>query len=250
MCSQFPSSDNVLSFFVGTHSVSLPNQVMLIVFKKDTGSVSIIRYPHEGEIKHITAHPTDSYLISTVSSLITNGTQSRPCRIWRTNDSKSLQIQSTFPHQNCLSLEFDSSGRSNAFVTCSNGAYLWDIDNEDVKMQITCEGILCGQWTASGNIVALNQRGLMRIFDSRIGSEMHCINGSSDSTVVLYDTHSHDLSADNVVKIYDDHEESVYGVDWSKNDSWNFASLSYDGKVSINTMPNKERHDTLLADYE
>ncbi|KAH3759482.1 EARP-interacting protein [Pelomyxa schiedti] len=44
---------------------------------------------------------------------------------------------------------------------------------------------------------------------------------------------------DSAIKVYDDHEDSVYGLAWSActNSSWNFASLSYDGHLLVNTVP-------------
>eukprot|EP01105_Mastigella_eilhardi_P005892 TRINITY_DN17577_c0_g1_i1.p1 TRINITY_DN17577_c0_g1~~TRINITY_DN17577_c0_g1_i1.p1 ORF type:complete len:395 (-),score=107.86 TRINITY_DN17577_c0_g1_i1:64-1248(-) len=47
------------------------------------------------------------------------------------------------------------------------------------------------------------------------------------------------LPPDGIVKTYDDHEDSVYGLAWgaSSSSSWNFASLSYVGRVVVNYVP-------------
>ena len=42
---------------------------------------------------------------------------------------------------------------------------------------------------------------------------------------------------DGQVSLYDEHEDSCYAVAWSLGDPWLFASSSYDGRVSINTVP-------------
>jgi hypothetical protein len=46
---------------------------------------------------------------------------------------------------------------------------------------------------------------------------------------------------DRLLKSYQDHDDSVYSVAWSASEEgWNwstFASLSYDGRVVINRVP-------------
>jgi len=53
---------------------------------------------------------------------------------------------------------------------------------------------------------------------------------------------------DKLIKTYDDHEDSVYSICWSNPDlnPWAFASLSYDGRVVINKVPDQEVLDNLL----
>ncbi|VDP05129.1 unnamed protein product [Soboliphyme baturini] len=50
---------------------------------------------------------------------------------------------------------------------------------------------------------------------------------------------------DGVIRRYEDHEESVYCCEWSSVDPWVFASLSYDGRVIINTVPRKIKYSIL-----
>ena len=52
-------------------------------------------------------------------------------------------------------------------------------------------------------------------------------------------------ATDSVVKEYEEHEDSVYCVEWSGIDPWVFASLSYDGRLVINHVPNKEKFHIL-----
>lgn len=42
---------------------------------------------------------------------------------------------------------------------------------------------------------------------------------------------------DGKIKTFEDHEDSVYCAEWSANDPWVFASLSYDGRLVINFVP-------------
>ncbi|KAJ2359201.1 phosphatidylserine decarboxylase 1 [Coemansia erecta] len=51
---------------------------------------------------------------------------------------------------------------------------------------------------------------------------------------------------DGLVAQYDDHETSVYAARWSNADPWVFASLSFDGRLVINTVPQEEKYKILL----
>ena len=42
---------------------------------------------------------------------------------------------------------------------------------------------------------------------------------------------------DGVLRKFQGHEESVYACAWSNADPWTFASLSYDGRMVVNTVP-------------
>ena len=48
------------------------------------------------------------------------------------------------------------------------------------------------------------------------------------------------------VRSFDVHEDSVYSTSWSASDAWIFASLSYDGRVAINRVPDSEKYKILL----
>lgn len=48
------------------------------------------------------------------------------------------------------------------------------------------------------------------------------------------------------VRSFDEHEESVYGVAWSACDPFVFVSVSYDGRVVLNHVPQTEKYKILL----
>jgi WD40 repeat protein len=54
--------------------------------------------------------------------------------------------------------------------------------------------------------------------------------------------------SDGLIKTYNEHEDSVYSVAWSRSevDAWVFASLSFDGRVVINEVPQEEKYKILL----
>ncbi|KAJ2745122.1 hypothetical protein GGI20_002420 [Coemansia sp. BCRC 34301] len=70
----------------------------------------------------------------------------------------------------------------------------------------------------------------------------------SVSSASAADTHEDEgpRPTDGLVMQYDDHESSVYAVQWSANDPWVFASLSFDGRLVINTVPREEKYKILL----
>mmetsp|Transcript_18287 Transcript_18287/g.45960 ORF Transcript_18287/g.45960 Transcript_18287/m.45960 type:complete len:359 (+) Transcript_18287:143-1219(+) len=45
---------------------------------------------------------------------------------------------------------------------------------------------------------------------------------------------------------FDEHDDSVYGAAWSETDPWVFATLSYDGRVVVNQVPNGTKYKILL----
>ncbi|ORX71553.1 WD40 repeat-like protein [Linderina pennispora] len=77
-------------------------------------------------------------------------------------------------------------------------------------------------------------------------------DGQADSTDGPIDDFDYDESdgigrpADGLVAQFDDHETSVYAAHWSAADPWVFASLSFDGRMVINTVPREEKYKILL----
>jgi len=81
---------------------------------------------------------------------------------------------------------------------------------------------------------------------------------SSDSQIDLwnvlsissvYSEHSTGTKrGDHLVRTFTEHEESIYSISWSCKDTWVFASLSYDGRVVINYVPQSEIDAILLKE--
>ncbi|KAI8911473.1 WD40-repeat-containing domain protein [Gorgonomyces haynaldii] len=53
-------------------------------------------------------------------------------------------------------------------------------------------------------------------------------------------------TTDGLVSSYQQHEESVYGISWSSADPWIFASLSYDGRLLVNFVPQEHKYKIIL----
>ena len=54
-------------------------------------------------------------------------------------------------------------------------------------------------------------------------------------------------AVDEVIARYEEHEDSVYSAVWSSADAWVFASLSYDGRLVINHVPQQEKFAILTS---
>lgn len=51
---------------------------------------------------------------------------------------------------------------------------------------------------------------------------------------------------DGLVRRFEEHEDSCYSCSWSAADAWIFASVSYDGKLVVNRVPDEEKYRILL----
>lgn len=72
------------------------------------------------------------------------------------------------------------------------------------------------------------------------------VSVSSSSSLSVEDKDPDEIDRDGLVAQFDDHETSVYDVRWSGEDPWVFASLSFGGRLVINTVPRHQRYKILL----
>lgn len=127
-------------------------------------------------------------------------------------------------------------------ATCADDCYvkIWDMRKKTEPLVTLSEH---GHWVWSVRFNPLNDPLILTC--------------SSDSKVILHRVASvssqvndlerqNDLLEDCVVKCYEDHEDSVYAAEWAHADPWTFASLSYDGRLVINRVPNDEKWKYIL----
>lgn len=62
----------------------------------------------------------------------------------------------------------------------------------------------------------------------------------------IYSNQGESNDEDEIINTYEPHEDSIYNVRWSQQDPWVFSSLSYDGTVIFNRVPNQEIYKILL----
>ncbi|TKY75312.1 WD repeat-containing protein DWA2 [Spatholobus suberectus] len=78
---------------------------------------------------------------------------------------------------------------------------------------------------------------------------VHLLSAGTDSTVNLWlaSTNNDELTTerqadssvrwvDPLLNTYSDYEDSIYGLTWSSREPWIFASLSYDGRVVVESV--------------
>lgn len=53
--------------------------------------------------------------------------------------------------------------------------------------------------------------------------------------------------SDGPLRQYTAMEDSVYIAEWSGGDTWTFAMLSYDGRLSINKVPKSIKYEILCG---
>lgn len=92
-----------------------------------------------------------------------------------------------------------------------------------------------------------------RVYDQLLlscGSEMcnlWAIPTLSSAAMMESEKSSAADSTDRLVQSYTtDHTESIYGIEWSATDAFVFASLSYDGRMVVHTIPSNEKYKLLL----
>ncbi|KAJ3345459.1 Protein tssc1 [Kappamyces sp. JEL0680] len=51
---------------------------------------------------------------------------------------------------------------------------------------------------------------------------------------------------DGLIAAYEQHEESVYSVAWSPADPWIFASVSFDGRLVVNFVPQDHKYKIIM----
>lgn len=57
---------------------------------------------------------------------------------------------------------------------------------------------------------------------------------------------AHEQLSDGILSLFEQHEESVYRVCWSVGDPWVFASVSFDGRVVLNNVPDDIKYQIIL----
>ncbi|KAI8609072.1 WD40-repeat-containing domain protein [Chytriomyces sp. MP71] len=87
------------------------------------------------------------------------------------------------------------------------------------------------------NVVSVSSTpyGLIRSMDQDMDTE----SGLEDVNEAIKTT-------DELIATYREFEDSVYSVAWSTADPWIFASLSFDGRVNINIVPQEVKYSIIL----
>jgi WD40 repeat protein len=110
----------------------------------------------------------------------------------------------------------------------------------------------------------VSESNLSRVWDVKYNRfhDQLVLSAGSDNTVNLWrassvssapmmqmsesESGAENIMTDVKLQSLESHEDCVYSVAWSAMDSWTFAALSYDGKVTLNQVPSSEKYRILL----
>jgi len=155
----------------------------------------------------------------------------------------SINIKNTH-ESNLLSLQYDPSS---PFILCSSGTdnaiKFWDLR----KYEREIGGVYDNThwvWSCKFNknysnmLVTGSSSSMVRniIFNKQNELEIDNLNSTNYYKNII------DYSSIE----YSEFEDSVYAVDWSKNDSWTFGAISFNSYFHINTIPEDVKYKIML----
>ncbi|KAK9865749.1 hypothetical protein WJX84_007366 [Apatococcus fuscideae] len=126
-------------------------------------------------------------------------------------------------------------------------------DPHDPSRLLTAGGCNIQVWDLrtmkkAGEIEAAHQMPVRDLDFSR--QELHrCVSSGDDGRICFWDLRStkpaQPLQAFQAhahwVQSFEDHEDSIYAGAWNVSDPWTFAYLCYDGRVTVQTVPQQHR---------
>ncbi|KAI9466468.1 WD40-repeat-containing domain protein [Coemansia mojavensis] len=216
-------------------------------------SIAASRYSLE-EIQSAAWHPTNAFQLSTTDDICVRSWDLRA-------DSKNMQT---------MTIDYAHSGKVRAldynpnlpYIIASGGddgcVRLWDTRNFSsplLEIANHSHWIYCVAFNPNHDqlLLSAGADGLVNL-ESIVSVSSACAiaeidymsetGSASSSGKELSDTE--EKPSDGLVAQYDDHETSVYAGKWSKADPWVFASLSFDGRLVINAVPQSEKYKILL----
>jgi WD40 repeat protein len=155
----------------------------------------------------------------------------------------SMNIKNTH-ESNILSLQYDPSS---PFILCSSGTdnaiKFWDLRKPEREIG----GVYDNShwiWSCKFNqnytnmLVTGSSSSMVRniIFNKQNELEIDNLNNNNYyKNIKEYSTIE-----------YSEFEDSVYAVDWSKNDSWTFGAISFNSFFHINTIPEEVKYQIML----
>ncbi|CAM6102934.1 unnamed protein product [Calypogeia fissa] len=202
----------------------------LFVWDLDTakGLAKIQAHGSAGELHHMAGGAWDPHDVSNVATIFDSSIQMWDLRSMR----RSNRIEQAHAVQ-VRDIDFNPK-KSQLLVTAGDDSKvrIWDM-----KMPRTSLAELPGHahWTWR---VKYNPKYDELILSSGTDYVVNLWRSSSSPQSVHG---SPKKSPDPFLQAYTEHEDSVYGIAWSSSDPWVFASLSYDGRVIVDVVPQSAR---------
>ncbi|KAL7175000.1 hypothetical protein ACSBR2_028745 [Camellia fascicularis] len=179
-----------------------------------------------GMLHYLTGGAWDPHDVNSVASISKSSIQ-----FW---DLRTMKKENSIEHTHVHNVDYDTK-RKYILVTAEDksGIHVWDLRMPEVPI-LELPGHAHWTWAVRCNPE----------YDGLI------LSAGTDSTVNVWLTsppNSDDITYESLVKSptrladpllnsYSDYEDSVYGLAWSSREPWIFSSLSYDGRVVVETI--------------
>ncbi|KAJ2611999.1 Protein tssc1 [Coemansia sp. RSA 1365] len=266
-------------FALGTLGVTEPAEIHLVGFDSDEGALQSLVYKHEGGARALASASWDPTQLLVVGRNSNHAIGSPPSV--ELVELPGISPQEKFPSQKSMlekstrriaSLS-DASAEPQlspheiichsaahcrqAATVASTGVGIWKFTQSAPSLvhiisvaQHSMDDIGISAWhptattqlsTTDGITVSVSSAQVVTNTDSQDGLSDKGDDEGSDN-----DDEGIGKSSDGLVAQFDDHETSVYAACWSAADPWLFASLSFDGRMVINTVPQEEKYRILL----
>ena len=223
----YTNENNVISFISN-------NKVQLIDLNKKSINGEIQLY--EKETKPIKISSDFSLSDSTIISIGLNNN----IFICDLTSQKIINQINDFKNNSILSLQYDPS---NSYILCSSGTdysiKFWDLRKSDIELggiYNNSHWIWCNKF---------NQNYSNMLITASSSSNVRCVIFSkieNENDDFGFNKNLRDYSFID----YSEFEDSVYSVDWLKNDSWTFAAISFNSYFHINTIPEDIKYKIML----
>ncbi|RZC48570.1 hypothetical protein C5167_016996 [Papaver somniferum] len=151
-------------------------------------------------------------------------------------DLRTMKKTNTIEHAHVRDVDY-SIKKQNILVSAEDetGICIWDMRMPNVPMRELPALIRTSMLLKPYHALTISKLLQSAGTDSAVNLWLAPISNSGDSTTES-PVESPTRRADPLLNSYSDYEDSVYGLTWSSRQPWIFASLSYDGRVVVESV--------------
>ena len=223
----YTNENNVISFISN-------NKVQLIDLNKKSINGEIQLY--EKETKPIKISSDFSLSDSTIISIGLNNN----IFICDLTSQKIINQINDFKNNSILSIQYDPS---NSYILCSTGTdysiKFWDLRKPDIELggiYNNSHWIWCNKF---------NQNYSNMLVTASSSSNVRCVIFNK------FENENDEFGFNKNLRVYSfidysEFEDSVYSVDWLKNDSWTFVAISFNAYFHVNSIPEEVKYKIML----
>eukprot|EP01018_Ginkgo_biloba_P019040 Gb_02376 [translate_table: standard] len=191
-----------------------------------TKSAKVLSQESAGILQYMSGGVWDPYDINIVSTACESSVQS-----W---DLRSMKRVNSIEHAQVRDLDYNPN-KQHVVVTAGDdsGIRIWDLRMCNMPLQ-ELAGHTHWTWRVQYN-PTYDELILTAGTDSTVNLwQTSTIHGGESKSESLLESPTGPV--DPLLRSYNDYEDSVYGLAWSSQEPWIFASLSYDGRVVVESV--------------